>query len=81
MRDQNWKEDDEGNIDRTLIDVDLFEISFVINPAYPDTDAALRSLTEWRAANDVAEDVADGGSDDTADDRIEIMKRALLLRA
>ncbi|MBB4859459.1 HK97 family phage prohead protease [Novosphingobium chloroacetimidivorans] len=48
--DQQWREDEDGNIERTLLEVDVFEISFVINPAYPATEAALRSLEAWRSA-------------------------------
>lgn len=83
VRDQNWKEDEEGKIDRTLIDVDLHEISFVICPAYPETEAALRSLTEWRAANDQIDQpvIAAVAADDLDAHRAELIKRALLKRA
>jgi HK97 family phage prohead protease len=37
---------------RTLEDVDLIEVSFVAFPAYPETSAAVRSLQDWRSAND-----------------------------
>ena len=49
------EEDDDGlrfEMDTrrmTLIDVDLFEVSFVINPAYPDTEAAHRSFEAWKS--------------------------------
>lgn len=36
---------------RTLEEVELFEVSFVAFPAYPDTSAAVRSLEEWRSAH------------------------------
>ncbi len=49
VREQSWLEADDGTVIRTLIDVDLREISLVINPAYPATDAALRSMSEWRS--------------------------------
>lgn len=48
VRDQEWRELDDGTVIRTLKDVDLMEVSFVINPAYPDTEAALRSLDTWK---------------------------------
>lgn len=38
-----WEKRD-GKAFRTLLDVDLFEISLVSQPAYPDTTVALRSL-------------------------------------
>ena len=48
VRDQEWRELDNGTVLRTLKDVDLTEVSFVINPAYPDTTAAKRSLDKWQ---------------------------------
>lgn len=47
VREQQWKENEDGSIERTLVDVDLFEVSPVISPAYPDTTAALRSRDAW----------------------------------
>ena len=38
-----WSQDAQGNIIRTLLDIDLSEVSIVSFPAYPDTSAALRS--------------------------------------
>ena len=37
---------------RTLIDVDLFDISVVAYPAYPDTSVAQRGLVDWQKSND-----------------------------
>jgi len=39
-----WEQDDNGVITRTLLEVALIDVSPVGRPAYPDTDAALRSL-------------------------------------
>jgi hypothetical protein len=41
---QEWHEDADGNITRTLLEVALIDVSPVTFPAYPDTDAQLRSL-------------------------------------
>lgn len=38
-----------GKARRTLLDVDLIEVSFVTFPAYPDTSAMLRSYENWHA--------------------------------
>jgi HK97 family phage prohead protease len=48
VREQEWRELEDGTYVRTLKDVELTEVSFVINPAYPDTNAAKRSLDDWR---------------------------------
>lgn len=47
---QDWAEDDDGVLIRTLKDVRLFDVSPVTFPAYPQTDVAVRSLAEWRGA-------------------------------
>lgn len=39
-----WDQDEDGLITRTLLEVALIDVSPVARPAYPDTDAALRSL-------------------------------------
>lgn len=39
-----WLTDSEGRVTRTLLEVELIDVSPVALPAYPDTDAALRSL-------------------------------------
>ncbi len=42
---------------RDLIDVDLFDVSPVTFPAYPDTDLAVRKHKEWRDARKAADDL------------------------
>lgn len=74
VREENWEEKDDGSIIRTLIDVDLIEVSFVINPAYSDTEAALRSLDAWKEVR------AKGESEDTEVDITEQLKRVLMLK-
>ncbi|QEX18506.1 Prophage pi2 protein 32 [Hypericibacter terrae] len=46
---QDWGDDGKGNMIRTLKQVRLFDVSPVTFPAYPQTDIAVRSLTEWKA--------------------------------
>lgn len=74
VRDQEWKELDDGSIERTLIDLDLVEVSFVISPAYPDTTAALRSLEDWKVERSapVVEEVPVAKTDTS-----EMLKRVL----
>lgn len=71
VREQIWKDNDDGTVTRTLIDLDLVEVSFVVNPAYPATDAALRSLDKWQAEQRKAKTV----------DTTEQLKRVLLSRS
>src|SRR3990167_9005299 len=53
-----WESDADGNLQvRTLLEVELFDVSVVTNPAYPQTDAAVRSFL---AAHEL--DAADVGS-------------------
>ena len=50
IKDQ-WERGAAGKPDtRTLLDVELFDVSPVTFPAYPQTDVAVRSLSEWRAS-------------------------------
>jgi HK97 family phage prohead protease len=47
VREDDWSVGADGRPVRTLIDVDLFEVSPVINPAYEGSTAALRSYEKW----------------------------------
>lgn len=47
----DWEETDKGDIVRTLIEVNVFDVSPVVFPAYPTTEIGLRSLEQWRTAN------------------------------
>lgn len=47
-RKDSWEKREGKNV-RTLIDVDLFEVSLVASPAYPDTTVALRSMEAFEA--------------------------------
>lgn len=82
VREQEWKELDDGSILRTLKDVDLVEVSFVINPAYPDTSAAKRSLGKWQEArvtpSTVAEENAEAFEGHKASDKelLDLRNRA-----
>lgn len=53
-REDRWEKRDGQNV-RTLLDVDLFEVSLVTMPAYPDTDVAVRSLERWQAEQEEPE--------------------------
>lgn len=45
----NWEEVD-GQIIRTLLDIELLDVSPVTFPAYPQTEIALRSMGAWQEA-------------------------------
>jgi len=45
---QEWGEDDDGDVIRTLTDLSLFDVSPVAYPAYPATDVGLRSLETFQ---------------------------------
>ena len=77
VREDNWRESEDGFYERTLIEVELFEVSFVISPAYPATEAGIRSLNEWRSAK--PESIAGNEQIDECL-RVELIKRALLGR-
>jgi len=47
-RGEEWEERDEYDL-WTVTDVDLFDVCLVTYPAYPQTDAAVRSLERWKA--------------------------------
>jgi HK97 family phage prohead protease len=49
-KDQKWGKDAEGDLVRTLLEVELFDVSPVTYPAYPQTDVAVRSLERAREA-------------------------------
>lgn len=50
----DWEETDKGEIVRTLIEVDIFDVSPVTFPAYPTTEIAVRSLDAWKATKEPA---------------------------
>ncbi|MCO4819794.1 MAG: HK97 family phage prohead protease [Bacteroidetes bacterium] len=65
-RKQEWDETDEDDIKRTLLAVELKEISLTPRPAYPDTLVQARSIAdEYKTYKEMraAEDVNDGSVD------------------
>jgi HK97 family phage prohead protease len=47
----DWEENPKQELIRTLIEVDIFDVSPVVFPAYPQTDIAVRSMTAWQEAH------------------------------
>jgi len=58
IKTDEWQEDrDNGKTTRTLIEVDeLFDVSPVVFPAYPDTTVAKRSLDEFKKSTAISGD-------------------------
>lgn len=54
-RKDEWRHNKGGEMQRELIDVDLFDVSVVTYPAYPDTSVAMRSLEVWKKTSPDAE--------------------------
>ena len=54
VRADEWTKDEEGMNVRRILKGDLYEISTVVNPAYPDTTLAKRSLDASNAARNAA---------------------------
>lgn len=52
---QQWEEDADGMVIRTLTNVRLYDVSPVTFPAYPQTDVAVRELRDWQAAKVIPE--------------------------
>lgn len=50
VREDAWTTDDSGRQIRRILKGDLYEISTVVNPAYPDTSVAKRSLNASQAS-------------------------------
>lgn len=56
IKDQ-WTDDSStGKVTRTLLEVELFDVSPVTFPAYAQTEIALRSLDAWKTENKPAPD-------------------------
>jgi uncharacterized protein len=49
-----WERTSDNKHIRTLLEVELFDVSPVTYPAYPQTDVAMRSLDGWREAEERA---------------------------
>lgn len=63
-----WHHPDDGVSIRTLLDIDLVEVSAVMNPAYPDTTAALRSLEASKAESDQSTEVEEVAKTEVEED-------------
>lgn len=77
---EHWSQDERGNSIRTITDANLFDVSVVTRPAYPNSSAALRSLEQWRRENLTAAEVAqveERQADLEADQRRASIQRAI----
>ncbi len=75
----DWDYADEKNPIRTLKTVELFDVSVVTFPAYPDTTVALRSMDNWQAEL-LKEEVRQKEIRDEIDRQLGHMKRSVELK-
>lgn len=70
---ESWNQEPDGTMVRTVSEVaNLFDVSVVTRPAYPQSSAALRSLEAWRAEHLTAHEqaqAAEQAADEAADNR------------
>jgi HK97 family phage prohead protease len=72
-RKDEWTYDEAGGLaTRTLLDCQLFDVSPVTFPAYPDTDVAVRSLELWKVDHPEKRAAANVGSVDIARRRLQL---------
>lgn len=74
IAEDEWHEDHETEeVERTILRVDeLFDVSVVTFPAYPDTDAVLRELRSAAAAGKITPEVASAETD-PADEETDLV--------
>lgn len=65
VAEDEWREDhDEGIVERTITRIgDLFDVSVVTYPAYPDTDAAIREMRSAADAGKISLRAAEAETD------------------
>jgi uncharacterized protein len=66
-----WEQDAKGNLIRTLLDIDLFEISATSFPAYNSTSVDARSIRKRLENDDCDEDDPDADCDDEDRDDLD----------
>lgn len=76
VKKDSWEEDrDKKEVTRTLNEIDeLFDVSPVTFPAYPDTTVAKRSLDEFRTAANSVEDKEDLANQAQENDEFDALK-------
>lgn len=75
-----WHKDEEGKVIRELVEVQLFEVSPVASPAYPQTDAQVRSIEVDRLREMIVK-AEHGLLDDTERDELRAALADLQQRA
>jgi hypothetical protein len=74
-----WNNEDKTNIERELVEVKLFDVSVVTYPAYPQTNAQVRSKVEQLASEPVPEDHSEEAEDEPVPVGHSLRKRRLEL--
>lgn len=73
---EQWAEDADGTIIRTITDVKLYDVSPVTYPAYPDTSVAKRSMTDWKAKAQDGTPTGPSPEVDTRRRRLDLIEKA-----
>jgi HK97 family phage prohead protease len=79
VREEKWQVTEEKNYIRTLLDVDLWEMSFVAWPAYPDTTAEARGIFEQGLAKLNLDPAALAAASESRKRKLDIIRAKSLL--
>ena len=74
-----WNNEDKKNIERELVEVRLFDVSVVTYPAYPQTNAQVRSKVEQLASEPGPEAHSEEAEDEPVPGNHSLRKRRLEL--
>lgn len=78
-----WNQEGKNGIERELVEVRLFDVSVVTYPAYPQTNAQVRSMVEQLSepVDDHSEEISENAEEEKPDDTVHFDANAELLRA
>ncbi len=75
-----WDEEDEDDVVRTLVKVKLLDVSPVSYPAYPQTSVATRAFESWKEERKLAEDEKAGALKEKKERKLRAIKRKHAIR-
>jgi len=77
---ENWNDEDPRDLTRELVEVELFDVSPVTYPAYPQTTVAVREHVRSLTPEPVDEDHSDDDADEPVNDDHSAALRRMRLR-